>query len=123
MEARLRDALKARRKALGLSLREVSERSGVSHAAIGHLESGRNGMLLQNLDALATALGLRLKVELEEPGVDRLRSLLVNAEALSASDLAILERMARSLAGVHASEAKEAMALALEALASRHHPT
>jgi transcriptional regulator with XRE-family HTH domain len=51
------DILRKRRKALGLSLRAVSEASGVDHGNISRIERGELGLSLTTLEKLVPALG------------------------------------------------------------------
>jgi ribosome-binding protein aMBF1 (putative translation factor) len=58
--ARIRSA----REAAGLSQRELARRMGTSQAAVVRLEAGGVGATLTTLQRLATALGLRVNIEL-----------------------------------------------------------
>jgi transcriptional regulator with XRE-family HTH domain len=49
----------ARRKALGLTLRQVSERSGLTYGFLSELENGKKSVSVRNLYALAAALDCR----------------------------------------------------------------
>ena len=58
--AKVRDA----REAAGLSQRELAARMGTSQAAVARLEAGGVGATLTTLQKVATALGLKVIVEL-----------------------------------------------------------
>jgi transcriptional regulator with XRE-family HTH domain len=53
-------ALKARRLALGLTLRELGARAGLSHSAIDFIERGERNTTIDTLEGLASALGVAL---------------------------------------------------------------
>lgn len=57
---RIRDA----REAAGLSQRELAARMGTSQAAVARLEAGGTGATLTTLQKVATALDLKVTVEL-----------------------------------------------------------
>ncbi len=57
---RVRDA----RKAAGLSQRQLAARMGTSQAAVARLEAGGVGATLTTLQKVATALGLKVTVDL-----------------------------------------------------------
>jgi ribosome-binding protein aMBF1 (putative translation factor) len=60
-------ALKRARESLGLSLGEVSRRTGIAPAALSRLEHGKNpNPTLETLSRYAAALGLRLDLRLAE---------------------------------------------------------
>jgi DNA-binding XRE family transcriptional regulator len=52
------------RKALGLTQRELAERTGIDQAAISRIESGKANPTLDTLDALAEGVGRHLLVQL-----------------------------------------------------------
>lgn len=56
--------LAARRKALGLTQRDVSEITGIDQAAVSRIESGRANPTLDTLDTLAQAVGANLLIKL-----------------------------------------------------------
>ena len=60
-----------RRRALGLSLRAVGERSGIAFQYISQLELGYITPTLDTADRLLGALGLRLVVAEVEPAAPR----------------------------------------------------
>lgn len=51
-------AIRTTRKERGLSQRDLAERAGVSHGAVGHYEAGRNDPNVQTLVRIARALGV-----------------------------------------------------------------
>lgn len=55
--------VKARRKALGVTLRDVAELSGIGINALSRFEQGRGGMSLKHVMHVLDILGLRLLVE------------------------------------------------------------
>jgi transcriptional regulator with XRE-family HTH domain len=61
--------VRARRQAVGLSLRELAARTGVSNAYLSQLERGRHEPSLSVLRAVADALDLPLGGLLAEAGV------------------------------------------------------
>lgn len=56
-------ALKRRRKALGLSLETVGERTGLRWKEISNLEDGEPAIPLGDLLAIAEALGMRVSID------------------------------------------------------------
>ena len=56
--------LAARRRALGLTQRDVSEITGIDQAAVSRIESGRANPTLDTLDTLAQAVGTSLFIKL-----------------------------------------------------------
>lgn len=60
---KVRDA----REATGLSQTELAARMGTSEAAVARLEAGDAGATLTTLQKVATALGLRIIIELSAP--------------------------------------------------------
>ena len=60
---RVRDA----REATGLSQAELAARMGTSEAAVAKLEAGDAGATITTLQKVATALGLRIIIELSAP--------------------------------------------------------
>lgn len=57
--SRLGPALRARREALGLSMNELSTRSGLTVSAIGYLETGQRRPSVDSLCRLATAFNCK----------------------------------------------------------------
>lgn len=53
-------AIAGKRILAGLTLRELSERVGISHQALQMIESGRNVPTVQTLEAIAVALNVRM---------------------------------------------------------------
>lgn len=60
VEARIASNLKLRREALGLSLAQLAERSGVSKAMIGKVEAGQSSPTAGLLGRLCAGLGVTL---------------------------------------------------------------
>lgn len=60
METRIAANLKARREALGLSLAQLAERSGVSKAMIGKVEAGQSSPTAGLLGRLCAGLGVTM---------------------------------------------------------------
>jgi transcriptional regulator with XRE-family HTH domain len=71
---RVARALKARREALGLSLRAASERSGVSVSMISEVERAAKSPTVTTLAALAGALGVPVSALVEPPPARRIRA-------------------------------------------------
>lgn len=63
-------AIRARRLAQGLTLRELAEKAALSHSAVDNIEHGRQNVTLDTLQTVARALGLEVDVEVvgAEPG-------------------------------------------------------
>lgn len=82
----LGDVLRDRRKAAGRTIASVAVDAGLSVPYIANLENGRGNPTLAALDRLATALGARLEVRIddEEPAPPPSGA----AELLAASDRA-----------------------------------
>lgn len=55
--------VKARRRELGVTLRDVADLSGMGINALSRFEQGRGGMSLKNVMHVLDILGLCLKVE------------------------------------------------------------
>ncbi len=55
--------VKARRRELGVTLRDVAELSGIGINALSRFEQGRGGMSLKHVMHVLDILGLRLLVE------------------------------------------------------------
>lgn len=55
--------VKARRKELGVTLRNVAELSGIGLHLLSRFEQGRGGMSLKNVMHVLDILGLSLKIE------------------------------------------------------------
>jgi ribosome-binding protein aMBF1 (putative translation factor) len=64
LAAEVGERIHAAREAAGLSQRELARRMGTSQAAIDRLESGGVGATLTTLQRVATALDLKVSVEL-----------------------------------------------------------
>ena len=62
---KVRDA----REHAGLSQREFAARMGIGETAVARLEAGDAGATLTTLQKVATALGLRIIIELSAPSV------------------------------------------------------
>jgi ribosome-binding protein aMBF1 (putative translation factor) len=61
-------ALKAAREARGLSLADVSERSGIDRAALSRLENGQNlNPKIETIGRYAGALGMEVVISISEP--------------------------------------------------------
>ena len=73
--------LRARRVALGLTLAEVAEKSGLSLPYVSNLERGRGNPTIDALEALARALGVRLASLVGEADVQPLKVMLAAAPA------------------------------------------
>ena len=60
LAAQIARRLSEKREAQGLTLRELADRSGVSHSSIALIEANRGGRSgIDSVDALARALGVR----------------------------------------------------------------
>lgn len=59
-------ALRARREAAGLTLRDLAPRVGVAHQTLGHWERGDREPTWDDVVRWAAALGVEAKVELRE---------------------------------------------------------
>ena len=55
--------VKARRRELGVTLRDLAELSGIGINALSRFEQGLGGMSLKNVMHVLDILGLRLRVE------------------------------------------------------------
>ncbi|WP_427886697.1 helix-turn-helix domain-containing protein [Kribbella sp. GL6] len=92
----LGDVLRDRRKAAGRTIASVAVDAGLSVPYIANLENGRGNPTLAALDRLATALGARLEVRIddEEPAPPP----SVAADLVAASDRAgkVLKSLGRS---------------------------
>jgi HTH-type transcriptional regulator/antitoxin HipB len=62
-EPTIADALRTRRRALGLTQEQLAELSGVSPRFIGALERGKPSVRLDHVSAVASTLGLALRVD------------------------------------------------------------
>ncbi len=65
--AAVADALRARRKQLGLTQLEAAELAGVSVRFVHDVENGKLTVQLDRVQALAEALGLSLSLSLRKP--------------------------------------------------------
>jgi len=77
---RLGERVLANRKQRGLTLREVSERTGVSIAMLSMLERGRSNPSIGTLHALADAFGVRMSELLHSVEPPDLHSIIRRAE-------------------------------------------
>ncbi|MGO9557906.1 MAG: helix-turn-helix domain-containing protein [Acidimicrobiales bacterium] len=64
LAAAVGEQIRSAREAAGLSQRELALRMGTSQAAVGRLEAGGVGATLTTLQRVASALGLRVDIEL-----------------------------------------------------------
>ncbi len=64
LAASVGEQIRAAREAAGLSQRELAQRMGTSQAAFGRLETGGVGATLTTLQRVASALGLKVDIEL-----------------------------------------------------------
>ena len=64
LAAEVGEQVRAAREAAGLSQRELARRMGTSQAAVDRLEAGRVGATLTTLERVASALNLKVNVEL-----------------------------------------------------------
>ena len=64
----LTEDLVTRRHQVGLSQTEVAARMGTSQSAVARLEAGDADVRLSTLERYATAIGMQLDWQLEEPG-------------------------------------------------------
>ena len=64
----LPQALKEVRKAAGLSMKELAARLGYSDRWTDHVESGRRGISIEDLERFAHACGRRLVLDVVAPG-------------------------------------------------------
>lgn len=68
LAAEVGDRVREAREAAGISQRELARRMGTSQAAIARLEAGGVGATLTTLHRAATALDLKVHVELRATG-------------------------------------------------------
>lgn len=61
-EANIGETIRQRRESLGLSIKEVSNRTGISSAAISRWETGQRIPSVKKYNELMTALGAELFV-------------------------------------------------------------
>lgn len=93
--------LRRLREARGLSLEQLARRVGLGKTGVQAIESGRSGAPLDRLQALASALGASLVVEVRAPEAAALeRALQAAVEALPEERRALLLRVARAAADV-----------------------
>ena len=90
----LGEVLRDRRKAAGRTIASVAVDAGLSVPYIANLENGRGNPTLSALDRLATALGARLEIRVDEEGPPASSS--VGAALLAGSDRA--DDLVRTLA-------------------------
>jgi transcriptional regulator with XRE-family HTH domain len=57
--------LKALRKMAGLTQAELAQRCGLERTSITNIEAGRQTLSVQRINAIAAALGYRVKVKFE----------------------------------------------------------
>ncbi len=76
-------ALQQLRRDAGISLSELSRRSGVGKATLSELEAGRRNPTLETLYALTTALRVPLSAVLPEAGADTISGRAVDAVLIS----------------------------------------
>ena len=65
IKTRFGDAIRCRRKRLGLSQEEVSERAGLHRTYIGDIERGERNVSLENIYRIAQALRTRVSTLLK----------------------------------------------------------
>ncbi len=58
------DELRRLREEMGISQKELSERSGIPQETISRIESGRRNVTLDTLISIASAMGKKVKVNL-----------------------------------------------------------
>jgi transcriptional regulator with XRE-family HTH domain len=64
----LGEALKARRIAKGMTLRDLATKVGLTHAAIDHIENGRRNTTVDTLSKIAEALDTSIDVVVADIG-------------------------------------------------------
>jgi ribosome-binding protein aMBF1 (putative translation factor) len=64
LAAAVGEQVRAARQAAGLSQRELAARMGTSQAAVGRIEAGGVGATLTTIQRVASALGLKVDIEL-----------------------------------------------------------
>ena len=69
INAEVRDLVISARSAANLTQKQLAQRSGVSQANISKIENGNYQPSLSTLKRIAGALGKRLVVSFEDPGV------------------------------------------------------
>lgn len=67
ISARVAHAIKQQREQLGLTLRDLSARSGISASTISDIERGAKSPTISTLDALLQALGLPMSAFTDSP--------------------------------------------------------
>jgi transcriptional regulator with XRE-family HTH domain len=93
-------ALRDRRRAAGLSLRDVATRIGVSHVTLDNYERGMRTPSLDLLERYAEAVGMRLLVRLTSPETEAEEAqLLKGFRTLSARMRTIVLAMVASEGG------------------------
>lgn len=56
------------RKSIGLTQKQLSEKTGISQADISKLESGNTNPSLRTLQRLASGMGMKVKIEFQPIG-------------------------------------------------------
>ena len=62
----LGEQLKARRKQLGITQKELAEFCNLSHTGIGHIERGQKDVKFGTLIKLSQFLGFTLRIDMDE---------------------------------------------------------
>jgi len=62
-------SIRSRRKALGLSQEQLSDKAGLDRSYLGQVERGENSIALLPLKAVADALGTTVAVLMDEAGL------------------------------------------------------
>ena len=73
VRVRFGEAVRLRRRELGLTQEGLAEGSGLRQAYVAQVESGRRNISLLNIERLARALGLPVSALFSEYGADILR--------------------------------------------------
>lgn len=63
-------AVRKRRQELCLSQEELADRAGIHRTYVGDVERGERNIALQNIEKLATALGIMISTLMREYGVE-----------------------------------------------------
>lgn len=97
----LGERIRALRDLKGWSLRELSRRSGLSHAMIGHIETGERDGTIETICQLAEALGVSPGL-LQEPGIsldriERISQMLDRIDQLDDDGIEAVDRMLDAL--------------------------
>lgn len=87
--------IRDRRKALGLSIQELAEGSGVSYGALQSIESGKSNPRTDTLEAIFGVLNITAADAFGEPSPSKALSPLAVSGTLTASDFAlVIQRLA-----------------------------